>query len=307
MRYLNAVLLVFTLTNALAQSDGPRAHLPTPVGVWALNVKYLSLDQNLLPNGNLYLVNAQITAHVMPITVVHSFSIKSRWARVSAALVPVFSMQGNVQSDLNLPRNSFDVNGISDGFVSFELNVFGNQAMKLQKFAKTPPTFTLNGQFRVWYPGSYKSENIVNLGTNRFALDLSAPMQIPLGKDPKKGIWLETWPGIQFYTANTNPTIFSKADKIAQTPLFYLENHFSFNIKTKFYAGADLRLQHGGETKTDGVNDGNRISLLGGGLFLGYKPLPFLDFFASYDSVLWGDGDVYARMFRFSLTFSYLK
>lgn len=45
-------LFLFALiaVNAYAQTDGPCANLPYPTGVCAINVKYLNLDQNILPS-----------------------------------------------------------------------------------------------------------------------------------------------------------------------------------------------------------------------------------------------------------------
>ena len=46
-------LSIISTSFVLAQGDGPRSHLLTPTGVWAINAKYLNLDQNLLPAGNI--------------------------------------------------------------------------------------------------------------------------------------------------------------------------------------------------------------------------------------------------------------
>ena len=74
-------IVIFGSQLLMAQGDGPRAHLFAPTGVWAINPKYLHLEQNLLPNGNILVKGADITVDVFPTTFVHSFKIKNRLAR----------------------------------------------------------------------------------------------------------------------------------------------------------------------------------------------------------------------------------
>lgn len=307
MRKFIFITLTLLVLKASAQSDGPRAHLPSPTGVWAINVKYLDLDQNILPSGNLQLKNANIHVDVFPITLIHTFAIGKTWARVFVMAAPVSSFKASTTNNA-IPINQIKSSGFSDGWVSFEVGIKGNPAKNIIEFSKTPPPkFAINGQFRLWYSGSYDADNLVNLGSNRTTFDFGLPMQIRLNNDMKKTLWLETWPGVQFYTANNNPAKLSFADEITQRPLFYWENHLSYNITQKFYAGVDMRIQEGGQSLNDGKENDNRMSLLAGGVFAGYKPLPFLDFYANYGGILAGQNDVKSNMIRLSLVFSYIN
>ena len=65
MKKIIFILFAFATLSTSAQSDGPRAHLPSPTDVWAINVKYMNLDQNILPSGNLQLKNANINKVVV--------------------------------------------------------------------------------------------------------------------------------------------------------------------------------------------------------------------------------------------------
>ncbi len=52
-RKIIIALLILVTSNCFAEGDRPRAELCAPTGVWGVNPKYLHLDQNLLPNGNI--------------------------------------------------------------------------------------------------------------------------------------------------------------------------------------------------------------------------------------------------------------
>jgi len=66
---------------------------------------------------------------------------------------------------------------------------------------------------------------------------------------------LEVNPGFYFYTANDDP--YGPAEKRTQKPLFVVESHLTQNLTPKFWVGADLRYQAGGETTTDSRADDN--------------------------------------------------
>jgi len=52
-RALLWLLLVITPTPIIVQCNGPHANLLAPNGVWDVNPKYLYLQQNLAPAGNI--------------------------------------------------------------------------------------------------------------------------------------------------------------------------------------------------------------------------------------------------------------
>jgi hypothetical protein len=214
-------------------------------------------------------------------------------------------MKASLDVNQPLPKNGVQTSGISDGFIALETTLIGNDAMNVLAFAKAQPKFNLNGIFKFWFSGTYDSDKLINLGSNRMTFEAGLPMAIPLSKNTSRMTWLETWPGIQFFTANNDPAKLTGADKITQKPLFYLENHLSHSFTPKLYAGVDVRIQQGGQTLSDDVEDDNRISLLGGGIFAGYKILPYLDFYANYGTILAGQNNAKSNMIRLSLTFSY--
>ncbi len=300
------LILIFTYS-VFSQGDGPRAHLFAPTGVWAVNPKYLHLEQNLLPGGTILVKDANITIDVFPTTFVHTFAIKGKLARVFAmanpgSLTATFSDQsGSINEELS-------ANGFSDGFLAFELGLVGAPALNAIEFSQHKPQFSLMGYFRYWYSGTYDSNKLLNLGTNRSAFEFGTTMAIPFHKEASQNAtWLEIMPTVQFYTPNNNPARASSANEIKQDPLFIIENHLTHNLNKKLWIGADLRYQIGGTTKADGISDNNQINILGGGLNVGYQISAPLSIFAGYDTILFGDNNAESNMIRVSLVFAYIN
>jgi hypothetical protein len=204
-----------------------------------------------------------------------------------------------------IPVNQLTANGISDGFVGFKIGLKGAPALNVMEFAKSPMQFSWFADARLWYSGTYSSDELFNLGTNRMTFQFGLPMAIPLNQNRAKATWLEVAPSIMFYGANNNPARASTANKVEQAPLFILENHLSHNFSPKFWGVINLRFQYGGETKADGVNDDNTISIIGGGIGLGYQLLPPLSIAADYGGILTGANDAKGTMFRLSVVFTY--
>ena len=311
MKYFTSLfVLLFWLSSQtiFGQGDGPRSHLFAPTGVWAVNVKYLNLDQNLLPGGNILVKNADIAVDVFPITFIHSFGLAGKLARVYAMANPgSVSAKADIQA-YDYGTHELTASGFSDGFVAFEMGIIGAPALNAIEFSQQQPQFSLMGYMRYWYSGTYDSDDLLNMGTNRSAFEIGTTMAIPFHKDLKQNAtWLEIMPTVQFFTDNDDAARSSFADKIEQDPLFILETHLTHNFNKKLWVGADLRYQYGGATIADGISDDNQNNILGGGLNIGYQINAPLSIYAGYDTILAGDHDARSNMFRVSLVFAYIN
>lgn len=308
LKILFYVLFIGIITpSTFAQGDGPRAHLFSPTGVWAINIKYLNLNQNLLPSGNILVKDADITVNIFPTTFVHTFGIGGNFARVFFMVNPG-SLEATIDANPLDLEESLQAGGFSDGYVAFEYGFIGAPALNAIEFSKHQPQFSLNGIFKYWYSGSYNSSKLLNLGTNRSAFEIGTTMAIPFHKDvSQNATWLEIMPTVQIYTNNNDPARSNSANQIKQDPLFILENHLTHNFTKKLWAGIDLRYQYGGTTTADGISDDNLINIVGGGLNVGYQISAPLSIFAGYDTILYGDNDAKSNMFRVSLVFAYIN
>ena len=73
---------------ANSQGDGPRSYLLGPKGILGINPKYLGLNQNLVPSGNIYLTDSDINVNVFPTTIFYNFGLGNRFAQVQFMLIP---------------------------------------------------------------------------------------------------------------------------------------------------------------------------------------------------------------------------
>jgi len=307
LKAIKIIVIVFiaSIQIVVGQGDGPRAHLFTPTGVWAINPKFLHLEQNLLPAGNILVKGADLSINLFPTTLVHTFRIKGKFARAFAMINPGSLTARAVQSGIS---EELTASGFSDGFVAFELGLIGAPSLNAIEFSKHIPQFTLMGYFRYWYSGTYDSEKLINLGTNRSTFEIGTTMAIPFHKKTSQNAtWLEVMPTIQLYTDNNDPARSSSANKVEQEPILIIENHLTHNLTKKLWIGADLRFQYGGGTRADGVSDDNEINILGGGLNIGYQITAPLSIFAGYDTILFGDNEAQSKMLRVSLVFAYVN
>lgn len=294
IKLILTILILFHIEINYAQGDGPRSFLLAPKGIWGINPKYLYLNQNLTPSGNILVKNADFTINVLPTTFLHTFSIGGNYARVFAMASP-----GWVNATLEAnSATKIKAKGFSDGFIGLNMGILGAPALTPVEFVQHKIGFSLFGQARIWYPGSYDKNEIINLGTNRWTFEIGTPMAIPFHKDIKeKATWLEMYPRILFFTDNNN----YQGVKIEQKPLFMWENHLTHNFSQKFWAGVDLTGQYGGRTIEGGIKNDNINKILGGGVNCGYQFTPSLSANSSFGLFLAGD-DVEHNMFRISIT-----
>jgi hypothetical protein len=302
--------LLICTGSVLAQGDGPRSFMLLPKGVTGVNVRYLGLSQNLNPTGTILIPKASVNVDVFPITAFHTFSLAGRFAQVYVMVNPgsVTASAKEVPPVIPLPTTRVTASGLSDGFVEFKMGLIGAPAMDLKTFMKAPMRFSLFGDLRYWYSGSYDASKAVNLGTNRPTYQIGLPMAIPLNDDMKHATWVEISPAIMLFGANNEPPRGTFAKKIEQAALFSVESHISHNFSPKFWVFGNALYRAGGATTTDGVKNDNAQNVLGFGAGVGYQFLPYLGGYADYGGIISG-GPTGARsdMIRIALSFTYAK
>lgn len=304
-------IVTFSSQLLMAQGDGARMILWGPTGVTGLIPKWMSLNQNITP-ANILVEDADLNVNAFPITAIHNFGIANRFAQVMVNAVPgnvsgsLSSTPQNTQDPINISVNS---SGFVDGFVGFKIGLINQPALNAKEYAAYQhKTFSMTSYTRIWYSGSYDQSKELNLGSNRWTFELGLPMNIYLSKkNPKRTTWLEVYPAIHLYTANTNPTAITNADKTEQLPLLTLENHLSHNFTPKLWGALDLRYQYGGELKSDDVKQDNTINAWGGGATIGYQVIPLLGVNISYGNVFSNPSNVEANMFKATIVFNYVN
>jgi hypothetical protein len=292
-----ALLLPLAASSAAAQGDGPRVFPLAPVNISVVSGTYMHLSSNFNFQQDILLLGADLSSDVGALALVHNFSLGGRFAQ--AEVVGVFGGiegTGTVQQG-DQPPFSLDASesGFGDPMLWFRLGLVGAPALTLQEYVTHAPTFQLYGLVTVNVPiGDYSAARPLNLGTNRWAIRVGAPMVIPLA-DPKHPLLLEVVPSVYFYTANEDPF---RAGRRTQAPRAVVEAHLSYNLTRQLWVGGDVRYQWGAETTTDGVADDNTTSHTGMGAVVGYQVHPAFSLFASYGGIVLESDGARGRMFR---------
>jgi len=293
-------------TRAAAQGEGAHTYFPAPVGTNVIVPTYMHMSSNMNFAGSIQIKNADIQSDVGALSYVRFFSLGGRLAELWVA--PIFGgVDGDVVLDpgatgatraVHVPRQS----GFADPYVALRVGLVGAPALKPAEFMKHPQGFQVYTLFGAYVPiGEYDSAKPLNLGTNRWAIRLGAPMVFPFDAALKTA--LEVTPSVVFYTANTDP--FGAVDERTQDPLFIVETHLVHTFNPKFWGALDLRYQNGGETTADGVPEDNKLSQLGGGGTLGYQPTRALGFQLTYGGIFLKNDDSKGKMLRLRMTYSF--
>lgn len=310
-KFRGCVVFSFLISvSAFTQGDGPRSFILLPKDVWAVNARWLGMNQNLNPTGTILVPRAEIDINVFPITLYRTFSLGGRFAQVSVMVNPgsVSAAAKEVPPVIPLPGTSIKANGFSDGFVAFKIGLAGAPALDVFSYLKKPMEFSLFADVRYWYSGTFYASKALNLGTNRPTYQIGLPMAVPLNKNTKRATWLEISPSLMLFGNNNEPPRGTFADIIEQAPIFSLENHVSHNFNPKFWAFANLLYRVGGQTTSDGQKDDNQQNILGGGAGVGYQFAPFLGAYADYGTILsGGPNNAESNMFRIAMNFTYVN
>lgn len=271
-------LVVLCPARAAAQGDGPRSQTLLPTGYNFVVPAYLRLDGDYDFSGTIRQPNADVTSDIFVITYTRAFGLGGRYAQIWVN--PIF---GSIDADATVLGKTVHRNtsGAGDAVVSFKLGLVGAPALGIPEFVKQTQTFQLSAFVSTTMPtGRYDRDELLNLGTNRWAVRVGAPLVMPFGSTTARATFLEVFPSVSFYQDNDEPT--GGASVKSQDPLFQLESHLSHNFHPKFWMSADLRYFGGGQTTTDGIDDDNTINDTGGGISAGYALAKFLSVQASY-------------------------
>lgn len=306
-RFLIFLLVLAPLTEISAQAEPPTTWLLPPKDLWAFNYQYLDLESNITPSSDVVLANGVINAYVSAIPIVRSFSIGGNIAQVF--VVPTF---GNLTAsvnindipgfgDVDLDPNEFEIidkTGMMDSQVNFRLGLYNAPALNIIELSQWERKFQLYGFLGITLPtGEYTSGRRINLGANRWAFRVGAPMVVPLNKNKKKPADLEIHPSLSFFTNNNDPFV---GDTKKQKALFRLNTAVTKYFTSKFYTSLSAGYQYGGITEIDNLPKGQRIEQFGAGVTGGYTIASIIRAQATLGQIFFNDKN--GLMARFQVT-----
>lgn len=301
------LFLVLFSVKISAQAEPPTTWLMPPKDLWAFSYQYLDLESNITPSSDVVLANGVIEAYVNAIPIVRSFAIGGNIAQVF--VVPTF---GNLTAsvnindipgfgDLEIDPNTFEIidkSGMMDSQVNFRVGLHNAPALNIIELTQWERKFQVYGFFGVTVPtGEYTSGRRINLGANRWAFRLGAPMVLPLNQNKKKPADLEIHPNLTFFTNNSDPFV---GDTKRQKALFRFNTAVTKYFTPKFYASLGAGYQYGGITEIDDLPKGERIEQLGAGVTGGYTIASIIRVQASLGQIFFNDRN--GLMARFQAT-----
>lgn len=249
---------------ALAQGDGPRAYQVVPNGTNLLSAYGLALRGNQTADAATIIQGGDIDVDLLMAQVTHSFAVAGRQAAVFGVL-PYGEVSGKLKGPFN--RINASTTGLGDPILGAIIGIVGPPPMTPQEFvAYQPGGYALGALAKVTVPvGSYDEDQFLNVGSNRWALQLGTPMAWYFGEsylDPTLTT-IELLPSVQFFGDNDDPR---GASTTSQDPLLRIEAHLTRNVHKAVWVSLDGQYVYGGETSTDdrSNDDTQRAFELGG-------------------------------------------
>jgi hypothetical protein len=257
-RIVWAVFMVATVyPGALcAQFTDPRLYDNNPVGINQLTLGYGFAHANASIDSSLVIPGAKLDLNVGLLDYVRSVNFFHRYAWVEAS-VPVADLAGAVAG--TTLRGS--VTGTGDSSFVFGALVKGAPALGLKNFSAYDSTTTIGLSLTVTAPtGSYDSNRVLNLGSDRWSFKPELAVSHPFG--PNHNWVLDGYANVYFFTDNSN---YHGRETLRQQPIPGLEGHLSYSFTSSIWASVDTRYAFRGDTLVDGgdQHDSQRNLIVG--------------------------------------------
>lgn len=238
-------LLLASPVHLWAQELSPRAYWPAPKGTQILTLGAVFSDGDTVPDPSLPItgVNSEIST-----LVVGYLRTVELWGRTSNFVIELPYSQGDTSgSHLEDGLLSRDYEGAGDLAATLSVNLMGAPSMNPQQFAdlRRNPHPILGASLRVVAPtGRYDSDNVINVGSNRWAA------KAELGYI---GLLSPKW----HYEAQLGGWVFADNDDFLgmrkeQDPLWALELHLVRRFRPGLWASLDANFYTGGRTRVNG-------------------------------------------------------
>ncbi len=247
LAWLGLITAALAATPVMAQDDGPRVYQLVPVGARNLTVFAVAKRGNETAEPGSVQPGSKIETDILVFRYVTTMDVAGR-AFSPFVIVPV----GEVRAT-GAPASS----GFGDAQIGATLGLVSAPALKTEAFTGFEPGFGLQILGRVYIPtGAYDADKPVNFGSNRISAQFGLPMVFAAGRsyrDPRLTS-LEVLPTLTIYQTNKDPFGADHSDK---ETLFSVEAHLTHNLRPRVWVSADLLARLGGETRTDGLANGD--------------------------------------------------
>ena len=310
-RYLPAIIIALSLLcqmSALAQVP-PRFYWQSLAGANAVPVIFQSLSGNANPIDPAHFISPDISGSVDANVLVAGYAkmlpLFDRTLTL-AVLEPMGRISGDAIVDGAV--TSENATGFGDPMIEVGYNLIGPKALKsIPDLLRYEPKFSVNVIVDLAFPiGEYDSDNVLNLGQNRWYGRVGAPVVWQLGPwVPGRRTTLEVLPSVWFFSDNND---YNHGQTLGTDPMFQIEAHLTRDFTEHFWGSVDTTWMTGGKSTVGGIS-GDSLNNLGVGFTLGYQINDNISLTAGYMATVNDNGDKDLRMdgFRISLTYGWHK
>lgn len=285
---LGTLLTLLLLPNTLqAQGDGPRAFQLVPAGTQTISQFAFALRGNNAPGNGVVIENADIDINLGATQYASAFDANGRQAGI-LAVATYGNVNGGVTSRFGDVTGSDS--GVGDLMLGVVYGAYGGPNLEIDAYKAHDPGLSVATLLRVTLPtGSYNSHRNLNMGGNRWALELGVPIMYYIGKSflDASLLSLELAPKITLFSDNNDAP--GNVGKLEQDPMVSLEGHITRNFGQALWLSFDSYYEYGGETRSDGVADDNSMRSLSLGVTAALNLSPTASVKVSYGEVVSGN------------------
>ncbi len=151
------------------------------------------------------------------------------------------------------------LHGWGDPSLTFDINVFGADAMSAGQFSLTPPRTYCSLHLAVGTPwGSYRPDRPINLGGNRWTG--KATLNYSITRDEGDS-WLDFYVTARIFADNDD---YFGGRTQSQEAVYSIETHYSHNVTPRIWLGGGMAYTRGGQVTIDGLETGNAQNTIRG-------------------------------------------
>jgi hypothetical protein len=230
------------VVQARAQEMEPRAYSPSPLGTNFFAAVLGGSRGEILFDAAVPITDAHAELGTATLGYGRTFRLGSRQGLVALALPYAWGhAEGNVGGTSRRVWRS----GFADVRIKVSLNLVGPRAMTVDEFRKSPRKTIFGVSLAVQAPtGEYERTQLINIGTNRWAVKPEVGVSIPAG-----GWYLDLYAGVWFF--EDNDAFYAGASKKQQDPLTALQFHSSYTFKNRAWIAFDATWYGGGASTVD--------------------------------------------------------
>jgi hypothetical protein len=301
LRQLIFFCLVFLActSDVQAQGDGPRAYFPTPTGTNTFAAYGLSISGNTVLGSGLVDRSASVDTDILALQYTRTIDVAGRSSGVFV-IAPVGSVSGTVAGRFG--KLDGESEGLGDLILGGVFTLTGVPSLSKENYASFDPGLAVGVLTKLTIPsGDYSQTRALNLGANRWSLQLGIPVNYYFGSsflDPNLTV-VEVLPSITVFSDNSSAF---GGGSLSQDPLFKIESHVSRNLNQAIFVSLDGLWTYGGNTKTNGASNDNKQNSLSMGASLGLNLSKTTSIKFSYGKVVskndsGADGDMFRLSF----------